>query len=315
MESGHDGISLQEIQREQDSIDRLIDSLLNSASAASLHGPLSAENKEINTPVVKSPSQAKRGRGRPPRLNLNSTSSPVTRTAGSGPSLDGIVECLNKLNSQNKKLLECVQSLSANVTNIANKECNCAEAGRADQVLKDQKPINIAITDRLEKIEQNLNSNVLICRGPGVGELVSEVKTGSTVNYEGLKGNLCRAICGDDVTGIDIGNLQLTLFGHEKKALKIDCANSSSKVHIVKQARQKKPSGIYISEFLTKTNLKIHANLRKLKKLHPRKIKSVYTKDGNVFYRLHDVDRAVLVRSVQEVENIFGDTPSNVEES
>ena len=237
----------------------------------------------------------------------------MSRTAGSKPSLDSIVECLNKLNSPNKKLLEYVQSLSANVTNVANRECNCAVAGGTDQVSEGQELINTAITDRLEKIEQNINSNVLICRGPGVGELVSEVKTGSTVNYEGLKGNWCRSICGNDVTGIDIRNLQVTLFGHEKKALKIDCANSSSKVHIVKQARQKKPSGIYISEFLTKANLKIHANLRKLKKLHPRKIKSVYTKEGNVFYRLHDVDRAVLVRSVQEVEIIIGDTSSNVE--
>ena len=61
--------------------------------------------------------------------------------------------------------------------------------------------------------------------------------------------------------------------------------------------------------------MKIYANLRKLKKLHPRKIKSLYTKAGNVLHRLHDVDRAVLVRSVQGVENIIGDTPSNVEVS
>ena len=41
----------------------------------------------------------------------------------------------------------------------------------------------------------------------------------------------------------------------------------------------------------------------------------MYTKEGNVFSRLHDVDRAVLVKSVQEVENIIGDTSSNVEAS
>ena len=53
MASGHDGISLQEIQREQDSIDSLIDALLSSTFASSLHGPLIAENKEINTVKVK----------------------------------------------------------------------------------------------------------------------------------------------------------------------------------------------------------------------------------------------------------------------
>lgn len=315
MESGHDGISLQEIQKEQDSIDRLIDTLLNPTQVSSFYEPLSAENKEINSPVVRSPAPAKRGRGRPPKLNSSSIPSPVSRTAGCKPSIESVVECLNKLNSQNKKLLEYVESLSANVTSVANRECNCSEAEKTDQILKDQESVNVGITDRLEKIEQNINSNVLICRGPEVSELVNQVKTGPTVNYEGLKGNLCRAICGDDVTEIDIKNLQVSLFGREKKAIKIDCANFPSKLHIVKQARQKKPSGIYISEFLTKTNLLIHANLRKLQKLHPRKIKSVYTREGNVFYRLQDEDRAVLVRSVREIENIIGNTSNNVEAS
>ena len=77
-----------------------------------------------------------------------------------------------------------MESLSANVTNVANRECSCAVAGGADQVSEGHELINTALSDRLEKIEQNISLHVLICRGPGVSELVSEVKTGSTVSYE-----------------------------------------------------------------------------------------------------------------------------------
>ena len=36
----------------------------------------------------------------------------------------------------------------------------------------DQEVIDVGISNRLEKIEQNLNSNVVICKGPEVSELI-----------------------------------------------------------------------------------------------------------------------------------------------
>ena len=154
-----------------------------------------------------------------------------------------------------------------------------------NQIFKDQELINIGVSDRLEKIEQNLNCNVLICRGPGTAEAINQAKVGSSENYEGLKGNLFRALCGDEVTEIDIKYFQVSLFGRNKKSVKIDCGNSFSKLHIIKQARPKKPLGIHVSEFLTKSKLSLFQNLRNLKKLHPQKISSVYTRKGNIFYR------------------------------
>ena len=108
----------------------------------------------------------------------------------------------------------------------------------------DQEVIDVGISNRLEKIEQNLNSIVLICKGPEVSELIKQVKTGSSVNYEGLKGNLCKAICGDEVREIDFRDLRVSLFGYGGKSIKVDCANSFSKLHILKQARLKMPIGI-----------------------------------------------------------------------
>ena len=307
MASNRVGISFQEIQSEQESIDKLIDSLLNTDHATSSYGSISARNKEINTPV------SKRGRGRPAKSSVNSSSSPAPRAADNKLSLDSIVECLQKLNSQNQKLLQYVQTLSENVN---NGRCNCDEAGVRSlntNEINDRELIDVGISNRLEKIEQNLNSNVLICKGPEVSELIKQVKTGSSVNYEGLKGNLCKAICGDEVREIDIRNLRVSLFGYGGKSIKVDCANSSSKLHILKQARLKKPIGIYASEFLTKSKLQIIRNLRNLRKLHPSKIKSVYTREGNIFYRLEGLDRAVMVKSNREIENIFRDVPSTME--
>ena len=217
MASSHVEISLSTIQEEQANIDKLIDSLLSSTATASQSGPFVADLKEINTPVTKSPTQSKRGRGRPPNHRLNSSSSPVSREASKKPFFDVVIECINKLNLQNKKLLEYVESLTKNVN---TQKCVRAEANgespQNNQILKHQESINVGVSDCLEKIEQNLNCNVLICRGPGTAEVINQVKVGSSVNYEGLKGNLCRAICGDEVTEIDIKNLRVTIWSRKK---------------------------------------------------------------------------------------------------
>ena len=47
-----------------------------------------------------------------------------------------------------------------------------------------------------------------------------------------------------------------------------------------------------------------------MKRLHPGKIKSVFTKEGNVYYRLHGADKPVLVKSNENLENIFGNLPT-----
>ena len=46
--------------------------------------------------------------------------------------------------------------------------------------------------------------------------------------------------------------------------------------------------------------------------MHPSKIKSVYTREGNIFYRLEGLNRAVMVKSNREIENIFRDVPSTM---
>ena len=59
-----------------------------------------------------------------------------------------------------------MQTLSENVN---NGRCKCDEVGVRPQntnEIVDQEVIDVGISNRLEKIEQNLNSNALICKGP-----------------------------------------------------------------------------------------------------------------------------------------------------
>ena len=150
----------------------------------------------------------------------------------------------------------------------------------------------------------------MICRGTSVPQLIASSTDGNSTNFERLKGDVCRAICGDDVTGVDVGGLQVGLFGRDKKAIKVVCSNLTSRIHLLRQARQKRPNGIFVSEFLTTEKLSLFHKLRQLKKQHPAKIKSVFTRGGNIYYALSDSDRITQVSSLQELAGIIRSEPS-----
>ena len=220
------------------------------------------------------------------------------------PSFGTIIECLKKLSDQNQKLLNFVEVLSEEVKKNSN---NTESQNSVENSEEQSKKTVSAVEERLEKIEQSINSNVLICRGETIESLISE-STGESAqpNLERLKGEVCKAVCGDEVTSVDICNMKVSLFGKERKKIRIDCCNPASKVFLVKQARKKRPQGIYVSEFLTPSKLGIFYNLRQLKKQHSDKIQSVFSRGGNLFYRLRNSDREIRVNALSDLEGIVG---------
>ena len=168
MASGHVDFSLEDIREEQESIDKLIDSLLSfnlvSASASTSASSRRASDSE-NTA---SPVQIRgRGSGRP-RGFKTATARPTPSPSPlptEGCSLTTVIQSLNKLNVQNKRLLEYVESVSENV-----KKCVPIVSSESDgvSVAVTQQQQNIeSVNNRLEKIEQNINANILVCRGGG----------------------------------------------------------------------------------------------------------------------------------------------------
>ena len=91
-----------------------------------------------------------------------------------------------------------------------------------------------------------------------------------------------------------------------KKCVKINCQNPVSKLHLLKQARIRKPEGLFVSEFLTAAKLKVFHNLRALKKQHPQKIKSVFTRGGNILYTLQNSNQVYQASSLNDLTNILG---------
>ena len=316
MDSRHIDFNLEDLRGEQESIDKLIESLLNFNPAASSN---SSQQQRRESVIGISPAPV---RGRGPGRPRSTKAPPVTRTPTS-PSpvvsesspFAAVVECLNKINVQNKRLLDFVEVLSGKVesSQVTNPENNGLSEVQVGDPSNTQSSID-SVNERLEKIEQNININTLICRGPVVEDLIKTTTSGETPNLERLKGEICTTACGESVTGIDISHMQVSLFGKEKKCIKINCPSLVSKLHILKQTRSRKPEGFYVSEFLTTTKLKIFHNLRALKKQYPQKINSVFTRGGNILYTLRDSNRVHQVSSLSDLTDIIGpvssETPS-----
>ena len=171
-----------------------------------------------------------------------------------------------------------------------------------------------SVSDRLDKIEQNINANTLICRGSAVEDLIKDSSSGESPNLVRLKGEICRSACGEEVTSIDISNVQVSVFGKDKKCVKIVCPNSVSKLHLLRKTRTRKPEGFFMNEFLTANKLKVFHNLRALKKQYPQRIKSVFTRGGNIFYTLHNTTQLYQASCLGDLSGILGSESSNVQE-
>ena len=307
MEGRHVDISLEDLKVEQDNIDKLIDALL-SGNPPSSSGPLLQQRRESEVSTLATPvgGRGTKGPGRP--RGSKTTSRPPSSPApeiSEGSSLHAVIQCLNKLNVQNKRLLDFVEVVSEKVESARtpNTETNAATVG-TDGVSTTSQSL-ATVSDRLEKIEQNINSNTLICRGSAVEDLIKDSTSGESPNLERLKGEICRSACGEEVTSIDISGVQVGVFGRDKKCVKIVCPNSASKLHLLKKTRTRKPEGFFMNEFLTVSKLKVFHNLRALKKQHPQKIKSVFTRGGNILYTLHNSNRLYQASCTSDLNNIL----------
>ena len=311
MAGRHDDFTLSDLHEKQRAIDGMIESLLNFSPVLLKNSGEQLRRKSvenINTSArssvtLNSPSsQVKKGRGRPPKVNIP-PASPVATVPAQKLPFETVIECLKEINNQNKKLLTFVEVLSDKVDHSTTGENNTVP--HSENSVPAENTVLEDVNNRLEKIEQNLNSNTVICRGPEMEKLVKESSTGVTANLELLKGKVCAAVCGEEVTGVDVRDLRLSLYGRDKKCIRLSCTNPASKIHLLRKAREKKPEGIFVNEFLTSNKLKIYKGLRQLKAQHPSKLKSVFTRNGNIFYSLHDSNQVLQVSSIADLGGII----------
>lgn len=322
MAGSHIGFNfnIEDLKGEQVDIDKLIDSLLNKNTASSPSPAIASQNRRgseaPNTPTT-APVKS-RGPGRPRTVKAaipKPLKSPTPVLTEDAP-LNVIVDCLNKINLQNKKLLEIVESIVVKVDSA----CEVNKDSSKIISVPDEVPAAAAagtlidVNNRLEKLEQNVNQNTLICRGTAVEALIKDSEVNGKSSLERLKGDLCKSVCGEEATNINISEVKVSVFGKARRAVRVECPNLASKVHIIKKARERKPQGLYVNEFLTEGKLKLFLKARALKKLHPNKIKAVFTRGGSVCYSLKNTDRFYYINTIEELRGAIGLDLSGEEE-
>ena len=323
MAGSHVGLSfnIEDLKGEQIDIDKLIDNLLSgkgsSGDSLGSSSPVVSSQQRKYSEIVTTPAQVPvkgRGPGRPratrsgsssavPVPVLNQPKSPAP-TLQEGSSINVIIDCLNRINLQNKKLLNIVENIVDKVDSesVVNKITPSVvstpeEAPAVSGALK-------SVNSRLEKLEQEANQNILICRGTTTEALIKDSDEGGRSNLERLKTDLFKSISGNEVNFVP--DVNVSLYGKIKKVIRIECPNFATKIDLIKRVRQRKPEGLYLNEFLTESRLRLYLSARSLKKLHPNKIKAVFTRGGVVCYTLADQTRFHHLNTIEELERVIG---------
>ena len=62
------------------------------------------------------------------------------------------------------------------------------------------------------KNEQNVNQNVLICRGPTVESLIRDSEVDGRPSPERVKGELFKSVCGDSAINVITAEVRVSVF-------------------------------------------------------------------------------------------------------
>ena len=310
-----------DIDKEQKEIDDLIQSLLQ-------FKPTKKSNETPSVPVnqntPKNPAKrATRGAGRATKNASVSESpllSPSVVSSDTFPAshYHGLfLECMTRINNQNKSLIGKVNDLNQRVVEQSQKietlEANIVNGPpTVPAAIVDVPPPKPEISQRLienvvnrvDKIEENLNSQVLLCRGPTVTTKISSFTEGSNPNLQRIKAEVCKEILGSKVTEIAVDSVGLSIFGKNKNLLKLECSNSNVRDLLLQRAKITRPRGIFVAEFLSSEKLQIYNRLFNLKKQYPRWLKAVYTRRGSVFAVLGENSEIHSFNSLQDVYDL-----------
>ena len=271
------------------------------------------------------PSRA--GRGRPPK-NKEAPSSPAVPVSETlcASGLEIIIECLNRLNSQNHKLSNRVSELDSTVkeqnkiieslqTRLENNSESENRDNEGSPATSDKDLLN-TVVKRVNKIEDNIISHLLLCRGPAVSAKIEESTRNGVIDLEKIKAEICADVCGETVTKISVSALGISVYGKSKKLLKIECSSISVRSHLLQQARSRKPTGIYLVEFLSPDKIGLYHRLLDLKREFPGKLKAVYIRRGDIFCKTEpggDVIRIDKSVYIEDLRRQFADRRESVD--
>ena len=314
------------IEKEEEEIEKLIQFLLE------YKPPPKADNCS-NSPAVKTPVNSKAkplksSRGRP---KLHPPSSPVVGSSDGNifqSSYETIIQCLQKLNDRNKALHNRVIELDSQISaqnkkiedltrsggedgngGLENSSSNLQISEVTERIKKLENNAHDSVLNkvskRIEKLENNVNSHLLLCTGSEIMSKIDETTVNGVTDLDQIKAELCSVLCGEEVSKIGVNSVSLSLYGKNRKALKIECVNVYTRNFLIKQARIRKPQGIYVTEFLTPDKVHIYRRLLQLRReSQGRSIKSIRIKGAKISCKVDSDDRIIQIDSLEDVENL-----------
>ena len=223
-----------------------------------------------------------------------------------------LLDYLVKPNDFNKKILQSVGTLHKKCNELATKLCAVstseatndrlplpqivqAQSRPAFDVASSERSKEVELESRVDAIEQRSNANILLCSGAIISEVIG-------ADSGDLKNKVISCVGRSlPITTEDGDIVKVSLYGKKKTHVKIECSSASVKKRIIASARHSKPVDIYFTEFLTKYRNQMLFSLRSLKSKFRDKISAVYTRDGNLFYKLHGDDGFKSVRNPMDV--------------
>ena len=173
------------------------------------------------------------------------------------------------------------------------------------------------ISSRVDQLEQNSLSNVLMLQGTALDAIFHEASrnegaSSTSATREAQPENrqptsLKRSLC--DLLQPIVTNISENSFtsasiqGKERKHIMLICNSTDEKNRLVKIMKNARPANLYANDYLTKLRATLLYKARSLKKRFPQII-SAYSRNGQIFCKLSLNDKPIALNSIVELNKL-----------
>ena len=159
---------------------------------------------------------------------------------------------------------------------------------------------NCRLMQKVDALEQKNNSNIIVISGNSLP--LPERSDSDSDHFKSEVLNILIEKTNKIIEKEDIENV--ISINKDKKIYKIICKKPSVKRTVISYARKNKPTDLYVSEFLTAFRSKLFYEARTLWKNSRESIQSVYTREGNIFYKLINDPKFNQLRSMNDITTL-----------
>lgn len=166
---------------------------------------------------------------------------------------------------------------------------------------------NKSTAQKLDELDQKNRNDFTIISGPslGIGPHTSSHDLDnivvSKINEELGVGMSSDSVLSARPLGTDKKKI-LVKFINKHKVLR---AVQRKKLEAKNSSRRQPAPKLFLNEFLTPLRSSLFYHLRMMKKRFPQRIFSVFTREGDVFYKIQETDRPVKVSAMEQLETLI----------